>query len=104
MTKTKKRKFSLGLLLVTTAVFLGLVQLVISHRLATAGEKVRQLEARAAQLQTGNSILEEEISRLGSLAAISERAAAQGFVKVTEVAYFTAPLPVAMGAVDPAVR
>jgi hypothetical protein len=95
----KKKKINLVTLVVVIAFFLGLVQLLIANRLAAAGGSVRQLEVKAQQLEEENRLLEEEISRLGSLTAVSERAEALGFEKTTAVVYLTSPVPVAFNPV-----
>jgi len=91
--KKSKLTFFVALLVLVLA----LVQLFISYRLATAGEIVSQLELKADQIKQKNVLLEEEISRQGSLAQISQKAQEQGFVKNSQVLYLTPEIPVAMG-------
>ena len=95
--KQTKRKLSLTSLVIGLAIVLGLVQLFISHRLATAGESVRILEARAAELEQINLLLEEEIAQTGSLQVVAKRAEELGFVRTDQVVYLTSPVPVALG-------
>lgn len=93
--KTKKEKLTsliLGLVLI-----LCLIQLFISHRLATAGEKVAELEVRAAQIEAENNLLEEEISQMGALSRVSQEAAKLGLVRTSSVLYLTSQIPVALG-------
>lgn len=98
MKKTdKKKKLSLTLLVVIMALALAFVQLFISHRLATAGEKVRQLEEKSAHIEAKNRLKEEAISQLGSLNAIAQKAAELGYVKTVSVLYLTPQVPVALG-------
>ncbi len=93
--KTKKEKLTsliLGLVLV-----LCLIQLFISHRLATSGEKVAELEVRAAQIEAENNLLEEEISQMGALSRVSQEAEKLGLVRTSNVLYLTSQIPVALG-------
>ena len=93
--KTKKERltsFILGLVLV-----LCLVQLFISHRLATSGERVREFEVRAEQIKTENNLLEEEISQMGALSRISQEAEELGLVRTSNILYLTSQIPVALG-------
>jgi len=95
MKKNNKKPVLLILIILLTA-FLALGQLVVSHYLATMGEKLSLLEAKANQLERENQILEEEIKASGSLSKISLRAKELGFVKTTAVLHLTPQLPVAL--------
>lgn len=93
--KTKKEKLTsliLGLVLV-----LCLIQLFISHRLATAGEKVKEFEVRAGQIKEENNLLEEEISQMGALSRVSQEAEKLGLVRTSNILYLTSQIPVALG-------
>lgn len=83
-------------LIVGLVVILSLTQLVISHNLATTGEKVRQLELQADQLEEENATLTAEINKIGSLARITEEAQKLGLVKATRVLHLTPEIPVAL--------
>ncbi|TSC54406.1 MAG: hypothetical protein LiPW31_130 [Microgenomates group bacterium LiPW_31] len=83
-------------LIVGLVVILSLTQLVISHNLATTGEKVRQLELQADQLEEENATLTAEINKIGSLARITEEAQKLGLVKATQVLHLTPEIPVAL--------
>lgn len=92
----KEKKHSLTTIVAVLVIFLALVQLFISHRLAIVGETVRESEILATQLQRENIIVEEEISQIGSLSKLSLRAGELGFVRTSEVLYLTPHVPVAM--------
>jgi len=83
-------------LIVGLVIILSLTQLVISHNLATTGEKVRQLELQADQLEEENATLTAEINKIGSLAKITEEAQKLGLVKATQVLHLTPEIPVAL--------
>jgi flagellar basal body-associated protein FliL len=97
MKKNNKNKKQILLIFIVLLVcLLALGQLVVSHYLATMGEQLSLLEARANQLERENQILEEEIKAIGSLSKISLRAKELGFVKTTAVLHLTSQLPVAL--------
>lgn len=73
------------------------VQLVVSHRLATAGEVVKKLESEAKKLSQDNTLLKEEISKMGSLSQISSEAAKLGLGRSSQVLHLTPQIPVALG-------
>lgn len=83
-------------LIVGLVIILSLTQLVISYNLATTGEKVRQLELQADQLEEENATLTAEINKIGSLARITEEAQKLGLVKATQVLHLTPEIPVAL--------
>lgn len=76
---------------------LALVQLFISHRLATAGEKVEQFEIRTVQIEQENSLLKEKIGQMGALSRISQEAKKLGLVRTSKILYLTSQIPVALG-------
>jgi len=97
MNKKSKNKKPIFLIFIVILVFLlSLGQLIVSHYLATMGEKLSLLEARAKQLEKENQILEEKIKANGSLSKISSRAQELGLVKTTAVLHLTPQLPVAL--------
>ena len=75
---------------------LALVQIYVSYRLATAGKQVAGLENEALKIRDENQELQEEISYLGSLAVVSEKAHQLGFKTTQEVVYLTPEVPVAL--------
>jgi len=94
--KKNNKKPVLLVLVIFLVAFLSLGQLVVSHYLATMGEKLSLLEARANQLEKENQILEEKIKENGSLSKISLRASELGFVKTTAVLHLAPQLSVAL--------
>jgi len=96
MKKKVRKKTGLIFILISLVLLLSLVQLVISHHLATAGERVRQLEKKASQIEQENRRLQKEISQMGSLAKISSEAEKLGLEKSIQVLHLTPQLPVAL--------
>jgi len=97
MNQKRNHKTPKLLIIVTSLVLiLALTQLVVSYYLATLGEKLRQLEAKAAKLQQENRALAEEISGNGSLSKISLKAQELGFTRTTAVLHLTPQIPVAL--------
>lgn len=94
--KTQK-KFNLTPFIFGLVFLLVLTQLAISHSLATRGERLRQLEVKARELQRENSILAEEINQAGSLSRIAQEAERLGLVKAGQVFHLTSQVPVALG-------
>jgi len=94
--KKNNKKPVLLILVIFLVAFLALGQLVVSHYLATMGERLSSLEAKANQLEKENQILEEKIKESGSLSKISSRASELGLVKTTAVLHLTPQLPVAL--------
>ena len=93
----KIMKSKLSIIIIGMVVLVSLAQLAIAHNLATVGEKVRQLEIKANQLEQENVILAEEINKIGSLSKIAQKAEELDFIKATQVLYITPQLPVAFG-------
>jgi cell division protein FtsL len=95
----KKKKKSLALIkfLSFLVVFLALVQVFISYRLATAGKLVAELESQAAELRTENDQLREVINQEGSLLAVLKKAESLGFKSIEKIVYLTSEVPVALG-------
>lgn len=106
MLKTKNKKTKKGpilpvfrnnlVVIVVLVVVLALVQLAISHGLASFGEKVRQAEKIATIKEQENKSLAEEIGRMGSLARVSSQASQLGLVRTTQVLHLVPQIPVAL--------
>lgn len=98
MTKKKKSKnHKLTFIIVGLILILLLIQLFITHRLATAGEVVKEFETKAFQIDQENTVLKEEISKMGSLSRISQEAKKLGLVRTSSILYLTSQIPVALG-------
>jgi hypothetical protein len=95
--KSKKKKNYLSMVIITTVLFLALAQLLISHRLASNGEIVRQLEQEATLLEKENKVLAEKISQFGSLRSVAVEAQKLGMKKTSQVINLTPQVPVALG-------
>lgn len=92
----KMRKISLPILIIILVLGLALVQLVITHRLATAGETIREIEIKAARIEDKNELIRREINQLGSLKRIAQEAERLGFVPNHSFLHLTPEIPVAM--------
>lgn len=92
----KMKKISLPILIIILVLGLALVQLVITHRLATAGETVREIEIKASRIEDKNGLLRQEINQLGSLKRIAQEAEKLGFVPNRNLLHLTPEIPVAM--------
>lgn len=98
MNKERKSKnYPLTFVIIGLVIILSLIQLFISHRLATTGEIVKKLEAQASQIEQENALLEEEISQMGSLTEVSQKAEQLGLVRTSNILYLTSQIPVALG-------
>lgn len=98
MGKEKKfRNYRLTFIVASLVFTLCLVQLLISHRLAATGELVERLEVKAAEVEQENVVLKEEISQIGSLTEISQKAKQLNLVRTSSILYLTSQIPVALG-------
>ncbi|MBN1263324.1 MAG: hypothetical protein JW991_03115 [Candidatus Pacebacteria bacterium] len=98
MTRKKQSKFWPGLKYIFGGILLlALIQLFASHRLATAGKLVAEIEAEAAVIKTQNDYFIEDLDRLSSLTNISGKARGLGFIPAGEVLYLAPQIPVALG-------
>lgn len=93
----KIKNHRLTFVVASLVLILSLIQLLISHRLATTGEVVKELETKAAQVEQENAIFKEEISQKGSLTEVSQKAEQLGLVRTSSVFYLTSQIPVALG-------
>lgn len=75
---------------------LALAQLVITHRLATDGGAIKELEIEASRIGEKNELLRQEINQLGSLRRISQEAEKLGFIHQNSLLHLTPEVPVAM--------
>lgn len=73
--------------LFSALIFLGLVQVMISNQLATAGEKLTQLDREIKALEEENGSLRKEIAVSSSLTTIAEKAEEDGFLKAESFLY-----------------
>jgi hypothetical protein len=94
--KKKAKKLSLTHLVVVLVVALALIQLLISHRLATDGEMVKQLEAKATRIEKENVLLEEKLYQQASLINVAHRAKELGLSKTSDVWHLSSQIPVAL--------
>lgn len=84
-------------LIFSAVILLVFTQLAVSHRLATAGERVKKFETEAESLAQENVFLNEEISKMGSLSRISSEAAKLGLERASRILHLTPQIPVALG-------
>lgn len=94
--KEKNKNRALTFIIVGLIFVLSLIQLFISHHLATAGETVKKLEMQASALEQENALFKEEISKEGSLSKISQEAEKLSLVRASKILYLTSQIPVAL--------
>ncbi len=90
------KKTNLPILVILFVVGLAIVQLVITHRLSTAGETIKEIEIEASRLEEKNELFRQEINKLGSLRRISQEAEKLGFIRQNNLLHLTPEVPVAM--------
>lgn len=89
----KKRFFiTMGFIIIS----LSFIRLAITYTLATEGERLNNLETEAKLLNENNASLSDRIYHLSSLSRLTVEAYRQGFVKNTQVSYYSLSLPVAL--------
>jgi len=96
MTNKTYKKPKLIVLITCIVVGLSLVQLTISHKLATLGGRMSQLEEKQEYLVKENKKMNEEINQMGSLSLVSLKAQKMGLVKAKKVLHLTPQIPVAL--------
>lgn len=62
-------------------------QLLVSNHLATAGERLTQMDQKIEALEKENESLKKEIALSSSLAMIAKKAKEMGFVKMEKFLY-----------------
>lgn len=92
----RKLKMKLPVLIIFLVVILALAQLAITHRLATAGETIKEIEIKAQRLEDKNELLRQEITQLGSLRRVAQEAEELGFVRQNNLLHLTPEVPVAL--------
>jgi len=84
-----QKTFRIFKILISILIFLGLFQVVVSNQLATAGEKLTQIDEKIRGLENENERLKREIAISSSLTTIAEKAEEIGFLKVENFLYLT---------------
>ena len=84
-----QKTFRIFKILISILIFLGLFQVVVSNQLATAGEKLTQIDERIRGLENENERLKRKIAISSSLTTIAEKAEEIGFLKVENFLYLT---------------
>lgn len=84
----KKRSFpKITFMLIGVLVALGVVEIWVSHTLASYGEKFENIEKMKITLTLQNKILENRIASLNTLSEIATQSAELGFKKPQVVKY-----------------
>ena len=96
MTKNKRQLPKLIILLGTVVLLLAMIQLSITHYLASASNQIADLEKSASLIEKENIIFIQENEKCLSLEQIAVKAEALGFVGVKDVWYLTSAIPVAL--------
>lgn len=92
-----RKNYRLTFVVMGLVLILSLIQLFISHRLASAGGIVKNFEIKADRIERENAFLEEEISKMGSLSEVSQKAQNLGLTRTSSILYLTSQIPVALG-------
>lgn len=92
----KNRKPKLLIFIFSLVLILSLLQLVISHRLATLGEKIRFLEDETKEKEDQNLTLTQQIADLASLRQVASRAVQLGLIKADRIVSISPQIPVAL--------
>lgn len=74
---------------------LSILQLYVSNRFVTEGEKIKQAQDQAKLVKSENLSLEDKIQELSSLSYLEKQAIDLGFVKVNKVEYLISPAVIA---------
>ena len=77
-------------------IILTLVQLGLTHHLATSGGAIRELEIETQRLKEKNEVLRQETTALGSLRRVAQKATEMGFVAQNDLLPLKPEIPVAM--------
>ena len=93
--KSNRRSLFLKLIVPGLVLFLAVVQLFFTHHLALSGEEMKEMESMMSKLEEENRLLEEEISQIGSMSVISQRASQLGLVHDVQVLHLSPGVPVA---------
>lgn len=97
MKKTVKPKtLTVNKFIITLVAVLAAVELLVSHRLATAGETVRELDLQAEKLSQENQLLRESVASQGSLLDLAARATEIGLTRTSKIVSYTSEVPVAL--------
>jgi hypothetical protein len=101
----KKRRFSLpaimhlnhltlkGVLIIMG--ILALFQLYISNNFVSEGEKIKNIQTKAQELESENLRLQNQIQQRSSLSFIEKQASERGFSKIQKVEYVNPEVSVA---------
>lgn len=89
---SKILSLTIGFLIAVLAV----VQVLISNRLASFGEKLKDQEIEISQLSQKNLEIKKELSQSRSLGELTEAAKELGLTPANSIIYLTPEIPVAL--------
>lgn len=92
----KPKTLTVNKLIIALVTILAAVELLVSHRLATTGEAVRELDLQAEKLSQENQLLRESIASQGSLLDLATRATEIGLTRTNQIVSYTSEVPVAL--------
>ena len=84
-----KKTFRIFKILSLIILLLGVFQAVVSSKLATAGERLTQIDEEIKSLEEENERLKKEIAISSSLTTIAKKAEGMGFLRVEDFLYLT---------------
>jgi hypothetical protein len=86
--KVQKRRFpKITIIFAVLLITLGILEIWVSHTLASYGEKFEGIEKLKITLNLENKILENEIAKLSTLSEIATQSGELGLKKSTNIQY-----------------
>lgn len=70
-------------------IILAIIQVVISNRLVTAGQRLTQIDKEIKRIEEENEYLKKEIASFSSLTTIAKEAEKAGFLRMQSFLYLT---------------
>lgn len=84
-----RKTFRIFKILVLILVILAAFQIIVSNQLATAGEKLTEIDQEIKFLEEENDRLKREIAISSSLTTIAKKAEEAGYLKTEDFLYLT---------------
>jgi hypothetical protein len=86
--KEERKKFpKFTIIFIVVLVILGVLEIWVSHTLASYGEKFESMEKLKISLNLENKILENEIASFSTLYEIATKSATLGLTKAKDIQY-----------------
>lgn len=86
--KEEKKNFpKITVIFIVVLTILGILEIWVSHTLASYGQKFESMEKLKTTLSLENKILENEIAKLSTLSEIATQSASLGLGRAREIQY-----------------